>query len=167
MSETGENIINSSGSNLERQEYFLYPSNVYASQQETEVTTILGSCISVCLYDEKNKIGGINHYMLPFWNGVGLASPKYGNVAMKHLLNKMLDLGAEEEHVVAKVFGGANVIEIDNYIGLRNYILAASRLKRMKIKIIAESVGGERGRKLLFNTKTGVVRMKLVKKSIN
>ena len=159
--------MNSGNANLEMQEHFLYPSNVYASNQETEVTTILGSCISVCLYDEKNKIGGINHFMLPFWNGVGLASPKYGNVAMKQLLNKLLELGAEEQHLVAKVFGGANVIEIDNYIGLRNYILAASRLKRMKIKIVAESVGGERGRKLLFNTKTGVVKMKLVKKSVD
>ena len=70
--------------------HFLYPSALFASREPYIVNTILGSCVAVCLYDVKLQIGGINHYMLPFWNGQGLASPKFGNIAISKLLEKMI-----------------------------------------------------------------------------
>ena len=128
------------------------------------VTTVLGSCIAVCLYDNIKKIGGINHYMLPFWNGNELASPKYGNIAIETLLKKLERLGSKKEDLVAKVFGGANQLSHRLSVGERNIKVAEEMLSDLKIKVVAKSVGGEKGRKLNFNTSTGEVFMKFITK---
>ncbi len=146
---------------------YIYPSSIFATSKPYEVTTVLGSCVSVCLWDSALKVGGINHYMLPLWNGNGLASPKYGNIAIEKLLDKMKLMGCKKENLIAKVFGGANVIETNVNIfnvGERNYQLAIETLEREKIPIIAKSLGGEVGRKIIFNTLTGDVMMKFLGK---
>ena len=69
---------------------FIYPGNLEVSVKPIMFTTILGSCVAVCIWDNKLKFGGMNHFMLPLWNGEGLASPKYGNIAIDKLVKKML-----------------------------------------------------------------------------
>jgi chemotaxis protein CheD len=91
--------------------YFLYPSTVFADRTPHHIQTVLGSCVAVCLYDTHNHFGGMNHFMVSLWKGNGLASPKYGNIAMETLLEKMTTLGCSKRHLIAKVFGGADVIE--------------------------------------------------------
>ena len=148
--------------------HFLYPAALFAEQEPHMVDTILGSCVAVCLYDPKRKIGGINHYMLPFWNGNGLASPKYGNIAIQKLIEKMLSYGSKPADLQAKVFGGGEVVETQSNlfkIGERNIEIAMQTLKEHRIKITGQSVGGKNGRKIRFNTETGVVLMKLIQKT--
>src|SRR5258708_2971389 len=90
--------------------HYLLPSPIFSAREPYIVDTILGSCVAVCLYDVKLKFGGMNHYMLPLWNGEGLASPKYGNIANDKLFERMLRLGSSKQNLVAKVFGGSNQI---------------------------------------------------------
>ena len=149
--------------------YYLYPSNIFASRELYYVTTLLGSCVAVCLYDRRQQFGGMNHFMLPLWNGNGLASPKYGNIAIQHLLQKMESLGSRKSDIVAKVFGGASVLDIDTnlfHVGERNAGVAKSELTALGISIVASSVKGDRGRKIIFNTFTGEVRQKYIEKRI-
>lgn len=139
---------------------FLYPSALFASNKPYEITTILGSCVAVCLYDQALQIGGINHYMLPFWNGKGLASPKYGNIAINKLISKLEGLGSDKKNMIAKVFGGGEVIQnkAHNFnIGERNVLIAKEILNEKKIRIVSSSVGGKNGRKIIFNNFTGEV----------
>ncbi len=145
--------------------HFLYPSNLFASKQRHIVTTILGSCVGVCLYDTVLKIGGMNHYMLALWNGNGLASPRFGNIANEKLVLQMNHFGSAKSNLVAKVFGGANQTVSYNNIGTRNVEIAVEMLDRLKIPIIGKSVEGEVGRKIVFDTQTGEVRMRFVQKS--
>lgn len=147
--------------------YFLNPSKLFVSDEAYEVITVLGSCVAVVLYDQKNYIGGINHYMLPLWNGRELASPKYGNIAIEKLVNKMVEAGANQKHMIAKVFGGSEVIQTNHSmfrIGEKNVNIAHETLKRMKIPIVKESTGSKEGRKVLFRTNTGEVLMKYVRR---
>lgn len=146
---------------------FLYPAALYADREPTQVVTILGSCVAVCLWDPVRKIGGINHFMLPLWNGEGLASPRYGNIAIDKLIEQMTELGSRKKNLKAKVFGGGEVLEIQNAsfnIGLRNIEMGINQLQEHNIPIISKSVGGKFGRKILFYTGTGEVRMKYVGK---
>lgn len=139
---------------------YIYSSGLFVSKNPVILNTILGSCISVCLWDSSKKTGGMNHYMLPLWNGIGLASPKYGNIAIEQLVNKMLIQGCTKELIVAKVFGGARMLQEQSQIfniGKRNIALAHKLLDEQKIRIVAQSTGGERGRKIFFNTETGEV----------
>lgn len=151
-----------------RETHFLYPAALYADKTPTTVTTILGSCVAVCLYDPTLAIGGINHYMLPLWNGQGLASPKYGNIAIEKLLERMRNLGCLQKNLVAKVFGGGEVIETSTqfHIGVRNIEQAMVQLKELGIPIVAQSVGGKNGRRLEYDTDTGAVRQRYIQKTI-
>lgn len=129
------------------------------------ISTILGSCVGVCLFDKTLHIGGMNHYMLPYWEGNDLASPKYGNIAIDKLVEKMLMAGCRIENLEAKVFGGGNVIDLKEnvfQIGARNVQVAMQMLKEKKIKVVAQSVGGNKGRKIYLNTQNGCVIMKYV-----
>lgn len=109
----------------------------------------------------------MNHYMLPLWNGEGLASPKYGNIAIELLVDKMLKLGCKKRNIKAKIFGGASVIKTkhDLYnIGERNIQIALDILEKENIKIIARSIGGNHGRKILMDTENFQIRHKLIEK---
>ncbi len=143
---------------------------MFASAQPAEVTTILGSCVAVCLWDRYLGIGGINHYMLPTWNGMELASPKYGNIAIERLTERMLQLGCKKNNLVAKVFGGGEVITVSSssmHIGERNVMVAEEMLMEQNIPIIGRSTGGKNGRKIIFNTHTGEVLQCYIKNSLS
>ena len=147
--------------------YYLYPSNIFASRDLYYITTLLGSCVAVCLYDRRQQFGGMNHFMLPLWNGNGLASQKYGNIATRQLIQKMESLGSRKSDIVAKVFGGASVLDINTsifHVGERNTEVAKSELAALGISIVASSVKGDRARKIIFNTFTGEVRQKYIEK---
>jgi chemotaxis protein CheD len=155
------------GNNI--QQHYLYPSTLFASKDEKVILTVLGSCVSVCLWDSALHYGGMNHYMLPLWNGDGLASPKYGNIANEKLLNKMLSYGSDIRNIKAKIFGGGEVIETQIKmfnIGERNALIALDFLKENNISVIAKSLGGKHGRKILFNTSTGEVLHRFIQKSV-
>lgn len=140
--------------------HHLNPCMLLAHRNEVEIITLLGSCVSVCLWDPQLACGGMNHYMLPLWNGEGLPTPKYGNVAIEKLIEKMLALGCRKEQLVAKCFGGANVIGDSTghlQIGERNIALAEELLEIHRIPIVAREMGGLRGMKIIFNTKSGIV----------
>lgn len=152
----------------ELKKYYLFPSNLFVEREPYVVTTILGSCVAICLYDPTLKIGGINHYMLPYWNGQGLASPRYGNIAIERLIERIILLGSKKNNLKAKLFGGAEVIDthISNFhIGERNIEIAIDMLSEHGIPIIAKSIGGKQGRRIEFNTSTGEVRLKYIQKS--
>ncbi len=152
---------------MELTTHFLYPSALFVSKEPHVVNTILGSCVAVCLYDNVGRIGGINHYMLPMWNGQGLASPKYGNIAIPRLIDKMLEMGSNQKHLKAKIFGGANIFEsnLEQFqIGGRNIAVAEQMLSEYNIPIISCSVGGSNGRRIQFNSYNGEVRQKIIEK---
>jgi chemotaxis protein CheD len=149
--------------------HYLYPAALYASIYPTIISTLLGSCVAVCLYDPVRKFGGMNHFMLPEWNGEGVSSPKFGDVAIRMLIDKMLKQGSSKKNLIAKVFGGAAVLETKQqvfFIGERNIKVAYDMLEAENIKIVAASTGGTRGRKILFNSYTGEVRQKYIKKML-
>jgi len=140
--------------------HHLNPCMLIVHKEELEVTTILGSCVSVCLWDARLRCGGMNHYMLPLWNGDGLPTPKFGNVAIEKLIEKMIALGSRKEQLVAKCFGGASLFGYGDghmQIGARNKVIAEELLAIHKIPILANDWGGEQGMKIIFNTHTGVV----------
>ena len=150
--------------------HFLYPSTMFASAQPAEVTTILGSCVAVCFWDRYLGIGGINHYMLPTWNGMELASPKYGNIAIERLIERLEQLGAQKKNLVAKVFGGGEVISVSSgimHIGERNVMVAEQMLSEFGIPIMSRSTGGHNGRKIIYNTHTGEVLQCFIKSNMN
>ena len=144
--------------------HFLLPSTLFAEAEAHMIDTILGSCVAVCLFDTKQRIGGMNHYMLPLWNGEGLASPKYGNIANEKLLEKLVRLGCKPQNMIAKIFGGANQMSAVMNIGERNIEIAKEQMKSFGINIINYNLGGTVGRKIRFDSGSGEVLMRFLSK---
>ena len=146
----------------------LYPADIFVDKRPHIVSTVLGSCVSVCLYDPALKQGAINHFILPQWNGHDLATMKYGNLAIIRILEELLILGSKYENIVAQVFGGAEVIAetpTNFHIGKRNVQIALKILNEFKIPVILSDVGGNRGRKINFNTLTGEVEHNYIRQT--
>jgi len=147
-----------------RTKVYLHPGQLFASVQFSAVTTVLGSCVSLCLWDPVTRIGGMNHYLLPFWVGDDIASPRFGTVAIETLIEKVLLLGARKNHLRAKLFGGACVIEAfrerEDHIGIVNARLAENLLRVEGIPVVEQDLVGCRGRKLIFHTDDGATWVK-------
>lgn len=137
---------------------YLYPGALWVGQEPAVITTVLGSCVAVCLWSE--TIAGINHFILP-WGGIA-PSARYGNHALAMLLDNLRELGAEKRDLYAAIFGGASVLGNRNGrasgevpLGRRNLIEAREFLALHEIPVIREDVGGGEGRKLTFRTLDG------------
>jgi chemotaxis protein CheD len=138
---------------------FVHTGEVAVARSATLMHTVLGSCVSVCLWDPTTGIGGINHFLLPDQVTNGISSARFGNVAVRTLLRDLDALGAKVESLQAKVFGGAAVLSPrlaqPDALGLRNAELARVLLGLAGIPVVAEDVGGDHGRKLIFRTSDG------------
>ncbi|MDQ1337310.1 MAG: chemotaxis protein CheD [Campylobacterota bacterium] len=148
---------------------FIHVGQIQVDNGSIHISTVLGSCVAVCLYDKKLGIGGMNHYLLPFWNGNGLQSLKFGNISIQKLIEAMIEKGAEINSIEAKIFGGASINFLacnqNMLVGEKNILVAKEILNDYKIKIVAEDVGGNNGRKIQFNLDNGKVLLKYIAKS--
>ncbi|NVO28510.1 chemotaxis protein CheD [Donghicola sp. C2-DW-16] len=120
------------------------------------ISTVLGSCVSVCLYDEAAGLGGANHYFLSSSQG---QSASYGAVAMEHVINGLMRLGADKSRLRAKVFGGALMKEGLADIGKKNASFALEYLQAERLPIVAMDLGGFSARRLHFHPVTGKARV--------
>lgn len=148
---------------IEGHSTFIHVGQIHVDVAPASISTVLGSCVAVCLYDKKSRIGGMNHYLLPFWNGNSLQSPKFGNIAIPKLIESMIEMGANIRNMEAKIFGGASMsisFSRNMMIGEKNILVAKEILKEYNIPIVAEDVGSQRGRKIQFNLQSAKVLLK-------
>ena len=146
---------------------FIHVGEIHIGARATEISTILGSCIAVCLYDNIHRMGGMNHYLVPLWNENGLQSPKYGNISIPRLIESMVNVGCDIHNMEAKLFGGANVIDVaseEMMIGRKNILIAKEILREYGIPITAHDVGGDKGRRIMMRSDTGKIFLKYTKK---
>lgn len=144
----------------------IQPGQYHAASGEGSISTVVGSCVSTCLWDPVRRIGGMNHFMLPGEPGSkpspwGL-SARFGVYAMEVLINEMLHQGAERSRLVAKVFGGAQVLQgFDTLdVGRMNSEFVLEFLREEGIRLLAQDLLGLCPRKLHFFPETGKVRVK-------
>ena len=145
---------------------YVQPGQMVLSAEPSTLSTILGSCVAVCVWDRVTGTGGMNHFLLPSRPGTAAASLRFGDVAVPDLVAKLLALGARREQVDAKVFGGARVLDSmgdgADHLGLRNAETAVDLLRREGIPVIGGDIGGRRGRRVLFDLRTGQAWVRLL-----
>jgi chemotaxis protein CheD len=145
---------------------YLHPGQLFVAAGPAAVTTILGSCVAVCVWDGTLGIGGINHYLLPSGLRTGTSGLRYGNTAIHSLLEKLARTGTRVQNLRAKIFGGACVLDAmrgkENHLGDKNIEIARRALAEANIPVVASDVGGTRGRKLIFHPHDGSALVKLL-----
>jgi chemotaxis protein CheD len=135
-----------------RAQVYLHAGQLHAATVPTAITTVLGSCVSVCLYDPVRKVGGMNHYLLPL-HVEREQSLRFGTIAVPALVDAVVKAGGGRTSLVAKVFGGASVIGAlgkGRRLGDENAALALRLLEEARIPVLDQDVGGQRGRKVVF-----------------
>lgn len=142
--------------------HFLYPGQIFVSADPICISTILGSCAAVSLWDCHKKAGGLNHYLLPEGPDEGPNRLRYGSIANPELLRQVLALGCEVRNLQAKIFGGASAFGPDpsRSLGSRNVQLAEDFLRGHRIPVVEKDVSGKRGRRLVFQVFDGVTVLK-------
>lgn len=134
-------------------DYLLKPGYIYFPEESTAISAVLGSSVSVTLFDCRLKTGGMNHFLYPVIREKGRTTSLYGNVAVITLIDMIMAEGSRRKNLQAQIFGGAfNTGYSDRDIGADNIATARRILKSKGIKVVSEDVGGIMGRKVIFNT---------------
>ncbi|HEU0014305.1 MAG TPA: chemotaxis protein CheD [Longimicrobium sp.] len=145
---------------------YLHPGALAASARPLAVSTILGSCVGVCLFDAERGVGGMNHFLLPGSAGSARPTPRFGDVAMERLLAEVLQAGARRRRLAARVYGGACVLAAfrgpGDHLGDRNVSTALRFLEDERIPVLALDTGGRCGRRVVFHTWDGAAEARRI-----
>lgn len=154
----------------------ILPGEFYVTKQAEMIATTLGSCVSACIWDEKNGIGGMNHFMLPLtdkdkdevvWGNLPSDATRYGNYAMEHLINEIMTNGGLRRNIRAKVFGGGKVLKQGSDIGAKNIDFVLQYLDVERIPLLSHDLGDLYPRKVIFDPVTGRAKMKKLREMHN
>lgn len=130
------------------------------------ITTLLGSCVSACIWDPTRGIGGMNHVLFTDENANAAQVFGHGVNGMELLINGLLRLGADRKRVKAKVFGGARMVHGLSEEGARNGAFVIDYLAREGIEYAGGDLGGTRARRVEFWPGSGRARMKYVERDV-
>ena len=152
------------------------PGEYYVSTHEEMVSTVLGSCVSACIFDPKRKVGGMNHFMLPApmngggarpgdeWSSTVGRAARYGSDAMEQLINAVLKAGGQRADLEVKIFGGARVLSQMTDIGQRNIEFVRRYIDTEHLHLVAEDLGDLYPRQVQFFPATGKARVRQLKR---
>ncbi|MCJ8330978.1 MAG: response regulator [Lentisphaeria bacterium] len=149
---------------MKNRKVFLLPGELTFQRLPTEVTTILGSCVAVCIYDKKKHWGGMNHYMLASADARhSMEQNKMGVFAINNLLKIAQKSGCSFSDLEASIYGGAKVLKsqgntIQSDIGGQNILIAKDILAKHNIQIMRNETGGQAGRRICMNTHTNEIK---------
>jgi len=141
----------------EKKKYFVQPGYIFASREPHLISTVLGSCVSVCIWDTKLRFGGMNHYVhaKPFKKE---RTAHFGSISIPYLIQLMIKLGSQKYNLRAHIIGGAQNPTTDNScIGKQNAEIAKKLLKKHNIEIATFDSGDKMGRKIVFDSETGEI----------
>ncbi len=145
---------------------WLNPGELFVAKKPSLVTTILGSCITVCLFHSRQVAGAMCHCLLPSGQPETKAHfYRYVDSTLPKMLQKLNKLGVPYNEMQAKLFGGAMVNAANgkaffrSQIGPANVKMARHVLQEYEVPIVAECVGGHKGYKLFFHSSSGGVYM--------
>jgi len=146
---------------FERNAVKIMPGEFFVAREDIVISTVLGSCVSACLWDRSARIGGMNHFMLPGGDGgpdkVNAASGRYGVFAMEQLINELIKRGARKSTLEAKVFGGGAVLRQFSTlnVGERNADFVLDFLKTEGIRLLSRDLLDVHPRRVAFFPATG------------
>lgn len=127
----------------------------------TRIQTLLGSCVAVVLYDRVGRLGGLAHIVLPDSRGATDHAGKYADTAIPAMLAELRQRSGPtiQPRLWAKLVGGAAMFQTSQpvSIGASNQEASERILARLGIPIVGRDLGGESGRRVVFDTATGVL----------
>jgi len=126
----------------------------------------LGSCIGLALVDKRAGVAGLAHIVLPATTGTPKpeAMNKFADHAVPALLDGMVERGASRMFLQASLVGGASMFagtaSKTLEVGSRNAVAVREQIARRRVPVVAEAVGGSRGRTVRVDVTSGTVSVR-------
>ncbi len=122
-------------------------------QSPEVLETLLGSCVGIAVWDELARCGGLAHTVLPDSQGKVTSPGKFVDTAVTELKKRLIERGASPHRLKAKIAGGALMFgkKTGETVGKKNCDAALRYLQQHNIKLVAEHIGGEKGRVIRFS----------------
>jgi len=148
----------------------ILPGGWHVAHGKERIATVLGSCVAACIRDTRLHIGGMNHFMLPEPHSAGSATnpwllnepARYGSFAMDRLCSQLIGRGAAREHLEVKIFGGGKMFTGMTDVGAQNVEFVRRYLATEGLRLVAEDVGGEHGRQVIFDPRSGLALVRRI-----
>jgi len=133
-------------------------------QSPAKLKTVLGSCVGIFIHDRKMKFAGLAHSILPSGDEPDAEPGKFADRAVDNIVRALKVQGVDVNKLQSKLVGGATMFgkPSANSLGERNVETAREQLERHGIPVIAEAVGGTKGRKMMIDPETGMVEVELI-----
>lgn len=142
----------------------IMPGQFYVTPHDEVIMTVLGSCISACIRDPHQHLGGMNHFMLPQDEGSaagrGGGETRFGTFAMERLVNELLKRGAKRAELEVKIVGGGRMYESRSDIGRYNIEFVISYLRDEGLAVLSQDLGGDWPRRVQYFPRSGRLRVK-------
>jgi chemotaxis protein CheD len=139
---------------------YVPPGRLLASADPKPLTTIVSTGAVVCVWDPVSGVGGMAHFLLPE-SGNAPPAPRFGDVALRTLVDDLVRLGAPERRLRAKVYGGSAppLATTGGHLGDHNIEKALSFLKSRFVPVLEKDAGGARARKIVFDPRAGTAEV--------
>lgn len=159
---------------------YLKPGGMYLATEPTVVSTVLGSCVSVTMFHPQRRIGAICHGLLPVCRENGICNCitecenglKNMKCSLRIMFEQFKELGIAPRELEVKVFGGAEMISATQddttrqSVGSKNTAITLRLLEEARVTVKSSDLGGSNGRKIYFNSYTGEVLLKRMRKKL-
>lgn len=135
---------------------YVHPGRTFVTADPTPLVTVVGTGVVVCLCDPAKRVGGIAHFLLPE-AGTAPPAPRYGDIALKALLDELVARGANPRGLRARLFGGSAppIASESGHLGEKNVAAAAAFLQAHAILVLERDVGGKSARKIVLDARLG------------
>jgi chemotaxis protein CheD len=156
---------------------YLKPGEIFISDKPSVVKTILGSCISVTMFNSRLRIGSICHGMLPECNEMNgsncacLKGIRYVDCSIRKMLEELHSMGILNDEIEVKLFGGADMFKTilckpnTINVGEQNIKAAFKIMGDSNLRLVASDIGGSSGREIIFIPNTGEVFLKKLRRN--
>ena len=174
---SAEDKIKSFRSHPEISQVYLKPAEAHISNKPTEVTTVLGSCLSITMFNPRTRTGAICHAIFPSQKQLRTSGNldscfQYVDTSISWMLSQFKQRGIHDRELEIKMFGAASMFSSTGdpgkrtiAVGEKNIKAAVEVMKEYDLYIKAWNVGGGSGRKIIFHTHTGEVFQKFLNRT--
>jgi chemotaxis protein CheD len=123
----------------------------------------LGSCIGLAVVDKRAGVAGLAHIVLPAATGAPKpgALNKFADHAVPALVDGMVERGASRVFMQASLIGGASMFAGAGLeVGARNADAVRELVAGRRVPVVAEAVGGSKGRTVRVDVTSGAVSVR-------
>lgn len=148
---------------------YVHPCGIWFGNAPARLRTVLGSCVAITLWHPVLRLGGMCHYMMDNCSGPhcgrnGRPESCYADAAMEELYTRISAHGCDPREFEAKLFGGGSMFSATARKGGgrqplqlqdRNIVAGLELVASMGPRVVAQHLGGQGHRHLLFDVRTG------------